>query len=643
MTHGPIRLTSAAHARLRPATEARITGGFWAARRHTNATVSIPQGPRKLESAGNLGNLRAAAGAADTDFTGDFPFQDSDVHKWLEAASWQLADTPDAELAGEVDRLIALLAAAQEPDGYLQTHYQVKHPGRRWQDLRWGHELYCAGHLMQAAVAHHRATGRTALLEVALRFAAHIEETFGPGRAVDAVCGHPEIETALVELYRETGERRWLDLAAYFVDLRGHGSLEPGFERGGESVTGGAYWQDEVPVRAARTVTGHAVRQLYLLAGAADLATETGEGELREALERLWSAMVSGKTYLTGGVGARYEGEAFGDAYELPPDRAYAETCAAIASVQFGWRMALLTGESRYSDLIERTLYNGFLSGVGLDGERWLYVNPLQVREGYEFRPGDQSARRTPWFRCACCPPNVMRLLASLPHYVASGDDTGLQVHQYASGRYAAGGGAVTVAGDYPWDGRIEITVDEAPAGPWTLALRIPPWAATAGLDGGTVERPADGWLRLRRVWSPGERVELRLPLDVRVTGADPRVDAVRGTVALERGPLVYCLEQTDLPPGVSLDALALDPERVPVAEHRPGLLGGVTVLRAHGRVRAAGGGAGWPYGAGAGEDAVDGPAGDPVELTAVPYHAWANRADGAMRVWLPRAGGGAG
>ncbi|MFD7512096.1 glycoside hydrolase family 127 protein [Streptomyces sp. NPDC059853] len=646
MTHGPIRPTSTAHARLRPATEARITGGFWAARRHTNAAVSIPQGPHQLESAGNLGNLRAAAGAADTEFTGDFPFQDSDVHKWLEAASWQLADTPDEELAAATDRMIGLLAAAQEPDGYLQTHYQVKHPGRRWQDLRWGHELYCAGHLIQAAIAHHRATGRTALLEVALRCAAHIAETFGPGRPVDAVCGHPEIETALVELYRETGERRWLDLAAYFVELRGHGSLEPGFERGGAPVTGSAYWQDEVPVRAARTVTGHAVRQLYLLAGAADLATETGDAELREALERLWSAMVRGKTYLTGGVGARYEGEAFGDAYELPPDRAYAETCAAIASVQFGWRMALLTGASRYSDLIERTLYNGFLSGVGLDGEQWLYVNPLQVREGYEARPGDQSARRTPWFRCACCPPNVMRLLASLPHYVASGDGTGLQLHQYAAGRYAAGGGTVSVAGDYPWDGRIAITVDEAPAGPWTLTLRVPPWAGSVGLDGATVERPADGWLRLRRTWSAGERVELRLPLEVRVTVADPRVDAVRGAVALERGPLVYCLEQTDLPPGVRLDALELDPEQVPVAEHRPGLLGGVTVLSARGRVReTAGGEAEWPYGTRAGAEEADGrvgdPAGDPVELTAVPYHVWANRAHGAMRVWLPRVGGG--
>ncbi|MFB7763429.1 MULTISPECIES: glycoside hydrolase family 127 protein [Streptomyces] len=634
MTDGPIRLTHRAHARLRPADDARITGGFWAARRQTNAAVSIPQGPAKLEAAGNLANLRAAAGGTETAFAGDFPFQDSDVHKWLEAASWQLAHGPDRELEREVDRLIALVAAAQEPDGYLQTYYQVKHPERRWKELDWGHELYCAGHLIQAAVAHHRATGRTALLEVALRFAAHIEATFGEGRAVDAVCGHPEIETALVELYRETGERRWLDLAAYFVDLRGHGSLEAGFRRGGAPTPGSPYWQDQVPVREARTATGHAVRQLYLLAGAADLATETGEAELRDALARLWTVTAATKTYLTGGVGARHEGEAFGDAYELPPDRAYAETCAAIASVQFSWRMALLTGEARYSDLIERTLYNGFLSGVGLDGEHWLYVNPLQVREEYEFRPGDHTARRTPWFRCACCPPNVMRLLASLPHYMASGDGTGLQLHQYAAGTYTAGGGTVTVAGDYPWVGRIAITVDEAPAGTWTLALRVPPWADRVRLDGRTLKRPDTGWLRLERAWSAGERVVLELPLEVRFTRPDPRVDAVRGTLALERGPLVYCLEQTDLPPGVRLDALTLDPAITPGAEHRPRLLGGVTVLTAGGRARAAGGREeGWPYGAEAPE-----PAGEPVELTAVPYYAWANRADGAMRVWVPRA-----
>ncbi|MEU6762211.1 beta-L-arabinofuranosidase domain-containing protein [Streptomyces sp. NPDC046853] len=628
---GPIRLRAHAHTALRPASAARITGGFWAARRHINASVSIPQGPGRLEQAGNLANLRAAAEGSGT-FSGDYPFQDSDVHKWLEAASWQLADDsgePAADSgddepgddgpAADVERLVSLVAAAQDPDGYLQTYYQVARPGRRWSELDWGHELYCAGHLIQAAVAHHRTTGRRELLDVAVRFATYIDSVFGPGEKDDGICGHPEIETALVELYRETGERRFLDLAGHFTHRRGHGLLAGNADR---PDPGPAYWQDHLPVREAPTVTGHAVRQLYLLAGAADLAMETGDASLREALERLWHAMTAEKTYVTGGVGARHEGEAFGEPFELPPDRAYAETCAAIASVQWSWRMALLTGETRYSDLIERTLYNGFLSGVSLDGDRWLYVNPLQVRDDHEPLPGDGTARRTPWFRCACCPPNMMRLLASLPHYVASGDAEGLQLHQYAPGGYAtdgAGAGAVTVETDYPWKGRVTVTVDAAPADrDWTLSLRIPSWCAeftVTAPDRQDRTETDPGWLRIRRRWLPGERVVLDLALDVRLREPDPRVDAVRGCLAVERGPLVYCLESVDQETGLRLDDVTLAPTARTVAENRPDLLGGITVVTAVGRLRSQG---------------------RETRLTAVPYYAWANRQDGAMRVWIP-------
>lgn len=618
MSAGTVRPTADAHTALRPAVAARITDGFWADRRRTNAEVSIPQGPAKLEEAGNLANLRAAAEGTGV-FAGDFPFQDSDVHKWLEAASWQLADRPeDTELAARVEELTALLAAAQDPDGYLQTYYQVAHPDRRWQELGWGHELYCAGHLIQAAVAHHRATGRRELLDVAERFAAHIDSVFGPGKRIDGVCGHPEIETALVELYRETGERRLLDLAAYFVDRRGHGLLDPDVN----PHLGRAYWQDHTPVREATSVAGHAVRQLYLLAGVADLAAETGDPELRATAERLWEAMPAGKTYLTGGVGARHEGEAFGEPYELPPDRAYAETCAAIASIQWSWRMALLTGEAKYSDLVERTLYNGFLSGVGLDGDSWLYVNPLQVREGYEgANEADKAARRTPWFRCACCPPNVMRLLASLPHYMASRDAEGLQLHQYATGVYEAGGGRVRVETGYPWVGRVTVTVEEAPEDTdWTLAVRIPSWCtdftATAP-DDASPAVPSPGWLRLRRRWSPGDALTVDLDLSARLTGPDPRVDAVRGCVAIERGPLVHCLEGVDQRPGFPFDELTLPEGARLTARHEPDLLGGVTVVSADGLCRGAA---------------------DAVRLTAVPYYAWANRQAGPMRVWIPRA-----
>ncbi|MDX3248730.1 glycoside hydrolase family 127 protein [Streptomyces sp. ME18-1-4] len=631
---GPIRPGPGAKAALAPAF-VEVTAGFWDTRRQVNSRTSIPQGPGLLESAGNLHNLRVVAGTAEGAFQGAYPFVDSDVYKWLEAAAWQLAQETsedDGPLAADVERIVSLVADAQQPDGYLNTWFQLLKGGERYKDLRWGHELYCAGHLIQAAVAHHRATGRPELLDVAVRFADHVDSVFGPadsGKPIDGVDGHPEVETALVELYRETGERRYLDLAGYFVDRFGHGAL------GGE-----AYCQDRVPLREATDVEGHAVRQLYLLAAATDLATETGDAELRAAAERLWTAMTTTKTHLTGGLGAHHDEEDFGDPYELPNERAYCETCAAIASIQWSWRMALLTGEARYSDLIERTLYNGFLAGVSLDGERWLYVNPLQVRDGHTDPGGDQSARRTRWFKCACCPPNVMRLLASLEHYLASGDAGGLQVHQYVTGRYTADGITVRCETDYPWQGVIGLTVEEVPADrPWTLSLRIPQWCGEFRVRCGdtTYDRTdapvGDGWLRLERAWAPGDEVVLEIGMDPRLTTADPRVDAVRGCVAIERGPLVYCLEQIDHPGG-GLDDIVLDTTRPLAVKHRPDLLGAVTTVVATGHRRQIPDAGWWPYRNAEATDAP--PADEHLELTAIPYYAWANRQDGSMRVWLP-------
>ena len=414
-TTGPVRLGAQTRAAVRSTAAPAVTGGFWYDRRDVNARVGIAQGPRTLESAGNLDNPRLVAGKAERGFRGDHPFQDTHVYKWLEAASWQLAQDAvagrdSAALNAEVDRVITLVAEAQQDDGYLNTWFQSGRGDGRYSDLRWGHELYNAGHLIQAGVAHHRATGRTELLDVARRFADHIGTVFGPvgsGRPIDRFDARPEVETALAELDRETGDRRYLDLAGSFVDRHVHGL------HGHE-----AYCQDRVPLREAETVEGHAVRQPYLLAAMADLATETGDESLAAAGARLWHAMAATRTHLTGGVGAHHDKEDFGDPYELPTERAYRETCAAIASVQFGWRMALLTGQARYSDLIERTLFNGFLAGMSLDGESRLYVNPLQVRDGHVNAGGDQSPRRTRWFRCACRPPNVMRLLAGLEHYL---------------------------------------------------------------------------------------------------------------------------------------------------------------------------------------------------------------------------------
>ncbi|MFF7159758.1 beta-L-arabinofuranosidase domain-containing protein [Streptomyces sp. NPDC008139] len=646
---GPVRLGPEARTALVPAAAADILGGFWHGRQEVNARVGIPQGPRLLESAGNLHNLRLAAGTAQGAFRGDYPFMDSDVYKWLEAASWQLgpSGTPDdVELAAEVDRITALVAAAQEPDGYLNTWFQVTKDGRRYEDLRWGHELYCAGHLIQAAVAHHRTTGGKELLEVAVRFADHLDTVFGPDGPIEGFDGHPEVETALVELYRETGKRRYLDLAGRFVDRHGHGLL------GGE-----AYCQDRVPLREQRNVEGHAVRQLYLLAAAADLAAETGDAQMLAVCEQLWTAMVATKTHITGGLGAHHDQEDFGDPYELPNERAYCETCAAVASVQWSWRMALLTGESKYSDLIERTLFNGFLAGVSLDGERWLYVNPLQVRDGHTDVGGDQSARRTAWFRCACCPPNAMRLLASLEHYVASTDADGLQLHQYATGRYTGNVGttpiSVSAHTDYPWRGRVTIRVDDGPTDrPWTLSLRIPQWCSgytvsVAGRETGPAVAEG-GWLRLERRWTAGDEVTLDLDIAPRLVEADARVDAVRGCVAVERGPLVYCLEGVDHPGG-GLDDIVIDPARALTEERRADLFGGVVTVTAAGYRRTPPADGWWPYRRSAASTAhattteaggtavPDTPPSDSdLVLTAVPYYAWANRQDGAMRVWLP-------
>jgi DUF1680 family protein len=461
------------------------------------------------------------------------------------------------------------------------------------------------------------------------------------------VDGHPEVETALVELHRETGDPRYLAGAQYFVDRRGHGLL-------GDTRFGRQYFQDHVPVWDAQAVAGHSVRQLYLLAGVSDLATQTGEPDLAEAAARLWTEGTATKTYLTGGVGAHHSDEAYGDPYELPSERSYCETCAAIASVMFSWRMLIMTGDARYADLLERTLYNGFLAGISLDGERYIYANPLQVRDDHLGAGSDQDYARVPWFHCACCPPNVMRLLASLPHYLALRSEDALVLHQYAAGHYAAdlavGRIKVQVDTGYPWLGRVEVSVAETVEQPWTLTVRVPHWAtgATAAVDGVPVDgQPVDGWWRVTRRWQPGEVLALTLPITPRWTTADPRVDAARGCIALERGPLVYCVESADQP-GVRLDDLVVQPNGAVAETAAAGLPEPIVALTAPARVRPRPAASWWPYGpvltevAGNGGTTAEG-TGDrgsdgetSIQLTAVPYFAWGNRDEGAMRIWLP-------
>ncbi len=590
-----------------PLGAARITGGFWSERQQINRTSTIPAAARRLEEAGTLRNFRRAA---DRSSVGQFAgklFADTDVYKWLEAVAWEQAREPAGELAAWQTTTSALVAAAQEPDGYLNTYTRLVLDGQRYGDLEKGHELYCAGHLLQAAVAQSRATGDRTLLDVACRLADLLCKTFGPGR-LEGVDGHPLIEMALVDLYRETRTPSYLELASYFVEARGHGLLTP------PGHHGPAYFQDHLPVRAVRTLAGHAVRALYLAAGATDVAVETGDTELLDALRPTWQTMVGSQTYLTGGVGSRWYGEAFGDPFELPPDTAYCETCAAIASVQWSWRLLLATGESRYADLIERTLYNAVISGVSLTGDSFFYVNTLKVRQ-HAYADDQRSAigGRQPWYGTACCPPNVMRTLSSLDQLVATSDDDGVQLQLYAPAAVTAEIGAGTVGlevtTEYPWHGTVQVRVTESPGEAWTLGLRLPAWAAgcTLAINGVEQRTGAVGrLLPLRRSWQAGDELLLELPVEARRTSPDERIDSVRGCIAIERGPLVYCFEQLDQ--DVVLDETAVVPGAL-VERARPELLGGVTT--------------------------VEVPARDGQTLTAIPYYAWANRTVGPMTVWV--------
>ena len=609
-----------AKSRLRPIDAVRVSvhDGFWGERLRANRERTIPHGFAQLRRAGTLDNLRLAAGAAGTyranaDSGGAvLPFLDSDVYKWLEAVGWELGRGDDPGLRAAADEAIAVVARAQRPDGYLNSFVEVVRDGRPYTDLSWGHEFYCVGHLVQAAVAWHRALGDDRLLAIARRAADHIDREFGVGGR-DGIDGHPGIEMALVELTRTTGEERYLALAARMLDLRGRGSL-------GDGRFGAAYWQDHEPIRYAAEVAGHSVRQLYLDCGAVDVAVECGDDDLLAAVQRRWHDMVRTRRYLTGGLGSRHLDEAFGDPYELPPDRAYAETCAAVASVMVAWRLLLATGESGYADAIERAVYNGVLSGLSLSGTEFFYVNPLQRRTHRTFEPAGHR-RRMPWQACACCPPNLMRLLSSWQQYLATGDHTGIQLHQYASAdiRAQIGGeeAEVAVRTAYPWDGRISVHVGRTPQRPWTLSLRVPEWcgSATLSVAGSTPIPVAAGMVERVRAWRPGDEVVLDLDTPVRRTEPDPRVDAVRGCVALERGPLVYCVESADLPDGVVLEDLRWDMSREPVAVPRPDLGEGVL-------------GAAVP---------VARPAAGDGAVPAVPYYAWGNRGVGGMRVWLPR------
>jgi len=587
-------------------------------------TVTVPYTLARCEKTDRVQNFARAAGRAEGVHVGT-QFNDSDVFKVIEGASYALQTQADPELDAELDRLIELIAAAQEEDGYLYTSRTI--PGsslrpeieglERWSNLYMSHELYDLGHLYEAAAAHHAATGKRALLEVALKSADLVERVFGPDGRL-AAPGHQEIEIGLVKLYRTTGDPMLLRLAQRFLEARG---------RAGDRELYGAYSQDHAPVVEQSQAVGHAVRAGYMYSAMADVAAMSEAPGFLEAIDRIWDDVVGGKLYLTGGIGARHEQESFGEAYELPNDTAYAETCAAFANIMWNHRMFLLHGRVKYLDVLERSLYNGFLSGVSLSGDRFFYVNPLASDGRFAFNVGE-GATRSPWFQVSCCPTNVVRAMPSLPGWVYAVRGEVLYVALYVGGRSRVRVDGVEVeltqVTDYPWDGdvRLEVT-PEAPA-EFVLRSRLPGWAAgrpvpsdlyryldaTAGevrlrINGEAHQaRAVDGFLEIRRRWQPGDVVELELPMPVRRVLAHHAVAADAGRVAVERGPLVYCAEAADNG-GRALD-LALDDavQLKPVRDAK--LLGGLTVLR--------GGG-----------------------LTLIPYYAWSHRGPGEMAVLLER------
>ncbi|WP_431924305.1 glycoside hydrolase family 127 protein [Nonomuraea jabiensis] len=594
-----------------------ITGGPFARWQRINHEASIPLGLEQMERSGVLPNLRRAGGEGEGPFQG-YRFQDSDLYKQLEAIAWEYVRAPEPAYAEFADQAAAVLKKAQRDNGYLNSHYQVVKPDKIYAELEYSHEMYCAGHLFQAAVAAARAGIGDGVVEVARRFADHLVAEFLTG-GNDGIDGHAEVETALVELYRLTGERTYLELASKLIDNRGKGLIK-------DSGMGMLYAQDHLPVREADTAVGHAVRQLYLEAGIVDVYLETGDESLLECSLRRWEDMVATKTYITGGHGSRHDGEAFGERYELPSDRAYSESCAAIASIHWNWRLLLATGHGRHADLIERTLYNAFAASTSADGVRFFYVNPLQRRA--DLVEDAYLGRRREWFACACCPPNIMRLVASLGSYLATTTDAGLQLHQYVPGTV---NGRVRIETDYPWDGLVRITIEDE--GEWELALRIPAWSENTTIDDSPAQAAEDGYFRIRRQWRQGDTVELRLDMTPRLVHPHRRIDALRGSVALERGPLVYCFEQADQPEGVEVDDLALSPQaplRLKPVDDLPGA--GRTVLIETDAVAVDQPRDGLPYTTKPLATSTS------VTATAVPYFQWDNRDGGPMRVWIPLA-----
>jgi DUF1680 family protein len=626
------RYSPFAHLKPVPINRITLNEGFWLDRIRTNHNQTILSQYKLLETTGRLDNFRRLTENIHSSYQG-YVFNDSDVYKWLEAASWAMSSQHSIKLGQIVDEVINIVSRAQDRSGYLNTYFSLERTPERWSNLREKHELYCAGHLIQAAIAHFRVTGEHKLLDVAIKLADHIVFTFDAGKR-EGTSGHPEIEMALVELYRTTGDSKYLDLTLLFIDRRGH-----------NLIGGSQYLVDHRPFRDLEYLAGHAVRALYLCSGATDVALETGEEALGSALYRLWKNMVDKQLYITGGVGARHEGEAFGKPYELPNARAYTETCAAIANVMWNWRMLQMDGEARYADLLEWALYNAVLPGISLDGLEYFYVNPLM---------NDGSHRRQEWFSCACCPPNVCRTLAMFPGYIYSISNEGIWLHLFANCMVKidlANGFQVELeqSSSYPWDGKISLRINkmvptnsdlpkQSPSDEFSFFLRIPGWlddqSASVHINGENYPiQPVSGsYMEIRRSWKVGDKITLLLPMNVKYIESHPYILENTGRIAISRGPLLYCVEQADNPK-IGLQDIKIITAAVCGEESDTNLLGGIVKLGFQGE--SIGVGSWWngrlynPI-----KRAKGHRRGKLAEIIAIPYYAWANREPGAMQIW---------
>lgn len=611
-------------------TQVHIDDSFWAPRIETNRKVSIPSAFNECEKNGRFDNFAIAGGLKKGEHRGDFSFDDTDPYKIIEGASYSLAVEYDPKLDQYLDSVINLIAAAQEPDGYLTTCVTNKceRLSGWWGTHRWekinSHELYNCGHLYEAAVAHYLATGKRSLLDVAIKNADLVCKTFGYGEGqITYPSGHPIVEMALAKLYKVTGDKKYLDEAKYFVE-------ETGRLTNGRKPS--PYSQDHKPILDQDEIVGHAVRAGYLYSGVADVAALTNDSAYFNALTRIWDNMASKKLYITGGIGSRAQGEGFGPNYELNNHTAYCETCASIANVYWNYRMFLATGDAKYVDVYERALYNGVPSGVSLSGDKFFYDNPLESMGQHE---------RAPWFGCACCPGNVTRFMASVPQYMyaTQGDDVLVNLYIQSTADIETENNKVKVrqTTDFPWQGNVAINVDPEKEGEFALRLRIPGWAQDAPVPTDLysyVEKPSagyevkvngkkvsamtgDGYATVKRVWKPGDKVELSLPMDIKRVKANDNVEDDKGKLAIQRGPLMYCFEGQDQPDSLVLDKFI--PVDVKFTEKfEPEMLNGVMTLNVTGK------------------KLLDGNKLEDVQLKAIPYCTWNNRGADQMAVWMP-------